>query len=35
MCSQKCARPEMFAGSDKEPGNFRKRNMEKQLRKLQ
>lgn len=21
MCSQKCARPEMFAGSDKEPVN--------------
>lgn len=29
MCSQKCARPEMFPGSDKEPKKKRKKNDQK------
>lgn len=34
MCSQKCARPEIFAGSDNEPVNLRKTATEIQPIKL-
>lgn len=35
MCSQKCARPEMFPGSDNDPVNLRKIATKSQLIKLQ